>query len=65
MTRRFALVAGTTAVFVTVVLVMVIARDMAWLTTVGSDPAAGGRALIPSPTKSCSPWPCCWRWRST
>ncbi len=46
MTRRFALVAGTTAVFVTVVLVLVIARDMVWLTTVGSDPAAGGRALM-------------------
>ncbi len=46
MTRRFALVAGSAAVFITVILVLVISRDMVWLTTVGSDQAAAGRALM-------------------
>jgi phosphoserine phosphatase RsbU/P len=46
MTRRFTLVAVTTAVCVSVVNVLVIARDMSWLTTIGDDPAAGREAIL-------------------
>ena len=40
MTRRFALVAFTAALCVSLVVAMVISRDVAWLSTVGENPAA-------------------------
>ncbi|HSV92158.1 MAG TPA: SpoIIE family protein phosphatase [Desulfobacterales bacterium] len=46
MTRRFTLVAVATAVCVSVVNVLVIARDMSWLTTIGDDPAARTEAIL-------------------
>lgn len=46
MTRRFTLVAVATALCVSVVNLSVIARDMSWLTTVGSDPAATREAIL-------------------
>jgi sigma-B regulation protein RsbU (phosphoserine phosphatase) len=46
MTRRFTLVAVATAVCVSAVNVLVIARDMSWLTTVGNDPAARTEAIL-------------------
>jgi sigma-B regulation protein RsbU (phosphoserine phosphatase) len=46
MTRRFSLVAVTTAICVSLVNVLVIARDMSWLTTVGTDPAARMDAIL-------------------
>src|SRR5512143_3976489 len=46
MTRRFSLVAVATAVCVSLVNVLIIARDMSWLTTVGTDPAATMDAIL-------------------
>jgi phosphoserine phosphatase RsbU/P len=46
MTRRFTLVAVATALCVSVVNLAVIGRDMAWLTTIGSDPAATRQAIL-------------------
>jgi sigma-B regulation protein RsbU (phosphoserine phosphatase) len=46
MTRRFTLVAVATALCVTVVNLMVIARDMSWLTSVGTDPGAIQEAIL-------------------
>jgi sigma-B regulation protein RsbU (phosphoserine phosphatase) len=46
MTRRFTLVAVATALCVTIVNLMVLARDMSWLTTVGSDPGAIREAIV-------------------
>jgi sigma-B regulation protein RsbU (phosphoserine phosphatase) len=46
MTRRFTLVAVATALCVTVVNLLVIARDMSWLTTVGNDPTATRQAIL-------------------
>jgi len=46
MTRRFTLVAVATALCVTIVNLMVIARDMSWLTTVGTDPSAIREAIL-------------------
>ncbi len=46
MTRRFTLVAVATALCVTVVNLLVIARDMSWLTTVGNDPNATRQAIL-------------------
>jgi len=46
MTRRFTLVAVATALCVTVVNLLVIARDMSWLTTVGTDPGAIKAAIL-------------------
>jgi sigma-B regulation protein RsbU (phosphoserine phosphatase) len=46
MTRRFTLVAIATAFCVTVVNLMVLARDMSWLTTVGTDPGAIQMAVL-------------------
>jgi sigma-B regulation protein RsbU (phosphoserine phosphatase) len=46
MTRRFTLMAVATAVLVGIVVVSVLARDMAWLTQVGSDPQAVREAVI-------------------
>jgi sigma-B regulation protein RsbU (phosphoserine phosphatase) len=46
MTRRFTLVAVATALCVTVVNLMVLARDMSWLTTVGTDPGAIQMAVL-------------------
>jgi sigma-B regulation protein RsbU (phosphoserine phosphatase) len=46
MTRRFTLVAVATALCVTVVNLLVIARDMSWLTTVGTDPGATREAIL-------------------
>jgi sigma-B regulation protein RsbU (phosphoserine phosphatase) len=46
MTRRFTLVAVATALCISVVNLAVIARDMAWLTTVGSDPDATAAAIL-------------------
>jgi sigma-B regulation protein RsbU (phosphoserine phosphatase) len=46
MTRRFTLVAVATALCVSVVNLSVIARDMSWLTTVGSDPGATLDAIM-------------------
>ncbi len=46
MTRRFTLVAVATALCVSVVNVLVIARDMSWLTTIGDDPAARRDAIL-------------------
>jgi sigma-B regulation protein RsbU (phosphoserine phosphatase) len=45
-TRRFALVAAATALFISIVFVSVIARDMVWLTRVGDDPAAQSAAVL-------------------
>ena len=46
MTRRFTLVAVATALCVSVVNLSVIARDMSWLTTVGTDPNATREAIL-------------------
>jgi sigma-B regulation protein RsbU (phosphoserine phosphatase) len=46
MTRRFALVAIATALCVSVVNLSVIARDMSWLTMVGTDPDAIRDAIL-------------------
>ena len=46
MTRRFTLVAVATALCVSVVNLSVIARDMSWLTTIGSDPVATREAIL-------------------
>lgn len=46
MTRRFTLVAVATALCVTVVNLLIIARDMSWLTTVGTDPGAVQEAIL-------------------
>jgi sigma-B regulation protein RsbU (phosphoserine phosphatase) len=46
MTRRFTLVAIATAFCVTVVNLMVLARDMSWLATVGTDPGAIQMAVL-------------------
>jgi sigma-B regulation protein RsbU (phosphoserine phosphatase) len=46
MTRRFTLVAVATALCVTVVNLLVITRDMSWLTTIGSDPNATREAIL-------------------
>jgi phosphoserine phosphatase RsbU/P len=46
MTRRFTLVAVATALCVSVVNLSVIARDMSWLTTVGTDPSATRDAIL-------------------
>jgi sigma-B regulation protein RsbU (phosphoserine phosphatase) len=46
MTRRFTLVAIATAFCVTVVNLLVLARDMSWLTTVGTDPGAIQMAVL-------------------
>jgi sigma-B regulation protein RsbU (phosphoserine phosphatase) len=46
MTRRFTLVAVATALCVTVVNLLVIARDMSWLTSVGTDPNAIREAIL-------------------
>jgi len=46
MTRRFTLVAVATALCVSVVNLSVIARDMSWLSTVGTDPAATREAIL-------------------
>ena len=46
MTRRFTLVAVATALCVTAVNLLVLARDMSWLTTVGSDPNATREAIL-------------------
>jgi len=45
MTRRFTLVAVATALCVSVVNLSVIARDMSWLTTIGTDPGATREAI--------------------
>jgi sigma-B regulation protein RsbU (phosphoserine phosphatase) len=39
MTRRFSMVAVTTAIFVAIVIVLVISRDIVWLSTIGEDGA--------------------------
>lgn len=46
MTRRFTLVAVAAAACVSAVNVLVIARDMSWLTGIGSDPAARTDAIF-------------------
>ena len=46
MTRRFSLVAVATALCVTIVNLLVLARDMTWLTTVGTDPRAVRDAIM-------------------
>jgi phosphoserine phosphatase RsbU/P len=46
MTRRFSLVAVAAVICVSVVNLSVIARDMGWLTTVGTDPAATSEAIM-------------------
>jgi phosphoserine phosphatase RsbU/P len=46
MTRRFTLVAVATALCVSVVNLSIIARDMSWLTTVGTDPEATREAIL-------------------
>jgi phosphoserine phosphatase RsbU/P len=46
MTRRFSLVAVAAVICVSVVNLSVIARDMSWLTQVGSDPAATREAIL-------------------
>jgi sigma-B regulation protein RsbU (phosphoserine phosphatase) len=46
MTRRFTLVAVASALCVSIVNLSVIARDMAWLTTIGTDPAATQNAIL-------------------
>ena len=46
MTRRFTLVAVATALCVSVVNLSVIARDMSWMTTVGTDPGAVRDAVL-------------------
>ncbi len=46
MTRRFSLVAVATALCLSIVNVSVIARDMAWLTKVGTDPGATRAAIL-------------------
>jgi phosphoserine phosphatase RsbU/P len=46
MTRRFTLVAVATALCVSVVNLSVLARDMSWLTTVGTDPGATREAIL-------------------
>ena len=46
MTRRFTLVAVATALCVSVVNLSVIARDMSWMTTVGTDPGAIRDAIL-------------------
>jgi len=46
MTRRFTLVAVATALCVSAVNLSVIARDMSWLTTVGTDPGATREAIL-------------------
>jgi sigma-B regulation protein RsbU (phosphoserine phosphatase) len=46
MTRRFSLVAVAAVIFVSVVNLSVIARDMSWLTMVGTDPAATREAIL-------------------
>ncbi len=46
MTRRFSLVAVATALCLSIVNVSVIARDMSWLTRVGTDPAATRAAIL-------------------
>jgi phosphoserine phosphatase RsbU/P len=46
MTRRFSLVAVAAAVCLSVVNLAVIARDMSWLTQVGTDPAATRAAIL-------------------
>jgi len=44
MTRKFSLVAFTTAIFVTAVVVMVFARDIVWLSRIDQNTAALARA---------------------
>ena len=39
MTRRFSMVAVTTAIFVAIVIVLVISRDIVWLSTIGENGA--------------------------
>jgi len=46
MTRRFTLVAVATALCVSIVNLSVIARDMSWMTTVGTDPGAIRDAIL-------------------
>ncbi len=46
MTRRFSLVAVAAVICVSVVNLSVIARDMSWLTSVGTDPAATREAIL-------------------
>ena len=46
MTRRFSLVAVAAVICVSVVNLAVIARDMSWLTQVGTDPAATNAAIL-------------------
>jgi sigma-B regulation protein RsbU (phosphoserine phosphatase) len=46
MTRRFSMVAVAAVICVSIVNLSVIARDMSWLTTVGSDPAATREAIL-------------------
>jgi phosphoserine phosphatase RsbU/P len=46
MTRRFSLVAVAAVICVSVVNLSVIARDMSWLTQVGTDPAATSEAIM-------------------
>jgi len=46
MTRRFTLVAVATALCVSIVNLSVIARDMSWLTMVGTDPGAVREAIL-------------------
>jgi sigma-B regulation protein RsbU (phosphoserine phosphatase) len=46
MTRRFTLVAVASALCISIVNLLVIARDMTWLTTVGTDPAATQEAIL-------------------
>jgi len=43
-TRRFSLVAVTTALFVGVIIVMVLSRDIIWLSTIGRDSAMRSQA---------------------
>lgn len=44
LTRHFLVVAVVTAISVSVVIILVISLDMAWLTRVGTDPASVGQA---------------------
>ena len=46
MTRRFSLVAVAAVICVSVVNIFVLARDMSWLTQVGTDPAATREAIL-------------------
>jgi sigma-B regulation protein RsbU (phosphoserine phosphatase) len=46
MTRRFSMVAVATAIFVAVVIVLVISRDIVWLSTIGEDSAGLAQAQM-------------------